>query len=83
MVDYSLLQSHTLIISSIRRCGKSTLLVQVCWELTIDNLKRALDGLWEAMRFFDHKEAMLVTFNQEDEFEQEGYTIRVLPFHQL
>ncbi|MGY6744434.1 MAG: ATP-binding protein [Cecembia sp.] len=58
-------------------------LVQVCWDLTMDNLKRELDGLWEAMRFFDQKEALLVTFNQEDEFEQEGYTIRVLPFHRL
>ncbi|MGY6520347.1 MAG: hypothetical protein ACXIUD_01370 [Mongoliitalea sp.] len=50
----------------------------------MDNLKRELGGLWEAMRFFDHKEAMLVTFNQEeDEFEQEGYIIKVIPFHRL
>ncbi|UJP64954.1 ATP-binding protein [Mongoliitalea daihaiensis] len=58
-------------------------LVQVCWELNMDNIKRELDGLWEAMRFFDQKEALLVTFSQEDQFEQDGYAIKVLPFYQL
>lgn len=58
-------------------------LAQVCTELNSDNLKRELDGLWEAMKFFDKKEALLVTLSQEDEFEQDGFRIKVLPFHQL
>ena len=58
-------------------------LVQVCDELNPENLKRELDGLWEAMRFFDKKESLLVTLAQEDEFTQEGFKINVLPFHLL
>jgi hypothetical protein len=42
-----------------------------------------LDGLWEAMKFFDNKEALLVTLSQEDDFERDGFRIKVLPFHQL
>jgi uncharacterized protein len=58
-------------------------LVQVCTELNPDNLKRELDGLWEAMKLFDKKEALLVTISQEDDFVQDGFRIKVLPFHQL
>lgn len=58
-------------------------LVQVCAELNPDNLKRELNGLWEAMGFFEKKEAILVTLGQEDEFEQDGYKIHVVPFHLL
>ncbi|AFL82760.1 putative ATPase (AAA+ superfamily) [Belliella baltica DSM 15883] len=58
-------------------------LVQVCYELNPDNLKRELNGLWEAMKYFDKKEAILVTLSQEDEFEKDGYRIKVVPFHSL
>lgn len=58
-------------------------LVQVCYELNPENLKRELDGLWEAMKFFDKKEGLLVTLGQEDSFEQHGYLINVIPFHKL
>jgi predicted AAA+ superfamily ATPase len=58
-------------------------LVQVCFELNPDNLKRELGGLWEAMKFFDKKDALLVTLGQEDEFLQDGYLVKVLPFHML
>jgi len=58
-------------------------LVQVCAELNPDNLKRELNGLWESMEFFEKKEAILVTLGQEDEFEQDGYKIHVVPFHLL
>jgi len=58
-------------------------LVQVCYELNPENLKRELEGLWEAMRFFDRKEGVLVTFGQDDEFEQDGFRIQVIPFYKL
>ena len=58
-------------------------LVQVCIEVNPDNLKRELDGIWEAMKFFDQKEALLVTLAQEDEFEKDGYKVKVVPFHSL
>ena len=58
-------------------------IVQVCYELNPENLKRELEGLWEAMRFFDRKEGVLVTFGQDDEFEQDGFRIQVIPFYKL
>lgn len=58
-------------------------LVQVCIELNPDNLKRELEGLWEAMRFFGKKEGLLVTHSQEDNYVQDGLSVRVLPFHEL
>ncbi|GAA0880095.1 ATP-binding protein [Algoriphagus jejuensis] len=58
-------------------------LVQVCVQLNSENLKRELDGLWEAMRFFGKKEGLLVTFAQDDNFEQNEYRINVIPFHRL
>ncbi len=58
-------------------------LVQVCYEINADNLQRELGGLWEAMRFFDKRTAILVTATQEDEFEEDGFLIMVLPFHKL
>jgi len=57
--------------------------VEVCHELNPDKLKRKLGGLWEAMRFSDKKTAMLITLEQVDEFEDDGFEITVLPFHSL
>lgn len=58
-------------------------LVQVCFELNSENIKRELEGLWEAIKFFDKKEGLLVTLAQEDEFEEDGFKIKVLPFQKL
>ncbi|MEX2566595.1 MAG: DUF4143 domain-containing protein, partial [Cyclobacteriaceae bacterium] len=58
-------------------------LVQVCVRLNADNLSRELNGLWEAMKFFDKKEALMVTLSQEDEFHQGNSKIFVVPFHKL
>ncbi|MDN3689107.1 ATP-binding protein [Cyclobacterium jeungdonense] len=58
-------------------------LVQVCVKLNPDNLNRELDGLWEAMKFFDKKESLLVTLSQEDEFYDAGRKVVVVPFHKL
>lgn len=58
-------------------------LVQVCVKLNPDNLNRELDGLWEAMKFFDKKESLLVTLSQEDEFSNAGRKVVVVPFHKL
>lgn len=58
-------------------------IVQVCYELNFDNLKRELDGAYEAMRFFNKTEATLVTLKEEDRFEQDGLVIQVVPLHQF
>jgi hypothetical protein len=54
-------------------------LVQVCYELTSDNLTRELNGLLQAMRFFNHHAATIVTFANTDFIEKESFEIRVIP----
>jgi len=59
--------------------GAVTELVQVCYELTPDNLKRELNGLLIAMRFFNHPNATIVTFASTDFIEKDGFEIAVIP----
>ncbi|MFN3528674.1 MAG: ATP-binding protein [Bacteroidia bacterium] len=55
-------------------------LVQVCWEVyEADTLKREIAGLLEAAKAINCNNLWLVTDHQEDEIQQEGYTIRMLP----
>jgi uncharacterized protein len=57
--------------------------VQVCWQLNQDNLNRELNGLFEALTFFEQKEGTLVTLDQNDRFEKEGKIIQVVPAHEF
>ncbi len=53
--------------------------IQVCYELTPDNLDRELNGLFEAMAFFNLTTGTLVTLHQSDEIERDGKVVRVIP----
>jgi predicted AAA+ superfamily ATPase len=57
-------------------------LVQVCHELTPDNLKREMTGLLDAMRFFDQRKATIVTFGETDLIEENGFTVEVVPAYE-
>jgi uncharacterized protein len=57
-------------------------LIQVCYELTPDNLKREVNGLVEAMRFFSLKMATIVTFSDSDHLIENGFEIAVIPAFQ-
>ena len=59
--------------------GNVTELVQVCYELTPDNLNRELNGLVKAMQFFNFIEAKIVTFSTTDVVESNGFRIEVVP----
>ena len=59
--------------------GVVTELVQVCYELTPDNLKRELNGLLQAMRFFNQNKATIVTFSGTDLIKEDTYEIAVVP----
>ena len=59
--------------------GNVKKLVQVCYELTQDNLKRELNGLLQAMRFFNIKNGTIVTFNNTDRIKEEDFEIEVVP----
>lgn len=54
-------------------------LIQVCFELTPDNVKRETTGLIKAMQFFGQQKATIVTFSNADSIEQEGFVIDVVP----
>ncbi len=48
---------------------------QVCYNLNSENLERELNGLVEALEYFDLKKGWLVTFNHEDEFVKNNKVI--------
>lgn len=56
-------------------------LVQVCHQITPDNLNREIDGAMEAMNFFQVNTAKIITFNQEDRFEKDGKVITAIPYN--
>jgi uncharacterized protein len=55
---------------------------QVCWQLKQDNLNRELNGLKEAMDYFDVNEGTIITFNQQDNFEIENKICKAVPFYE-
>lgn len=55
--------------------------VQVCFELNPDNINRELDGVVEALTFFNADEGFIVTLDQTDRLEKNGKVIHVLPAH--
>ncbi|TVQ65502.1 MAG: ATP-binding protein [Balneolaceae bacterium] len=58
-------------------------IVQVCQELTPDNLDRELNGLFEALEFFNMDEGFIVTQNQTDLFERDGRRAVVVPCYRF
>lgn len=62
----------------IKNGHKITKLIQVCYELNNDNLKREINGLVEAMEYFKLKDGTIVTLNQNDTFLEQNKTINVL-----
>lgn len=58
---------------------KCTAAVQVCYEINGDNKDRELNGLLEAMQFFDLKEGFVITQNQKDSLQIEEKTIFLIP----
>ena len=57
-------------------------LVQVCHNLNAENEKRQINGLLEAMEFFDFKDGLILTMNQEDAIISHGKRIEVIPVYQ-
>lgn len=55
--------------------------IQVCFDLNADNLDRELNGVSEALTFFNKKEGKIITFRQRDRFEKKGRVIEVIPCH--
>jgi hypothetical protein len=62
---------------------KCSFLVQVCYEVHIENQKRELDGLIEAIHFFDKKIGFIVTMNQKDTLKIDNKVIELIPAYQF
>lgn len=53
--------------------------VQVSEKIHSENKNREIEGLFEAMSFFDLKEGFILTLDQEDSLSVDGKMIRILP----
>ena len=63
----------------IKNENKITQSIQVCYNLNKENREREIIGLLEAMNKFKLKEGIIITSDQEEEFEKEGKKIKVIP----
>jgi len=63
----------------VREKNEVTQLIQVCYHINDDNFDREYKGLHAAMKFFNLSEGTIVTFNQIDIFEKDGFTVRLVP----
>jgi predicted AAA+ superfamily ATPase len=61
--------------------GKIASCIQVCYMLNNDNLKREIDGMVEALEFFEKNEGFMVTLEQKDTIKKNGKIIHVVPAH--
>jgi predicted AAA+ superfamily ATPase len=59
--------------------GKVVELVQVCYDLNPDNIKREIHGLQQAMRFFGLSQGVIITFNNSDCLKESGIEINIIP----
>ena len=57
-------------------------LIQVCYELTPDNLKRETSGLIQALQFFKLKKGKVITFAKSDFIKIDDLEIEVIPAYQ-
>ena len=53
--------------------------IQVCWELNTDNQDREINGLLEALEFFNAEEGEILTYDTEDLILTRGKRIKVTP----
>lgn len=63
----------------VKEKNKVTHAIQVCTEVSQENLPREVNGLVEALRFFDLEEGIIITMNQEDEMIQDEKKIHLIP----
>ena len=53
-------------------------IVQVCYQLNDENFDREYQGLLDAMQFFNVNEGLIVTLEQQDEFEKDGMKVKIV-----
>lgn len=65
-------------------CDKGTVLeaIQVCYRVDVDNQKRELNGLLDALNYFKLSQGVIVTMDQQDCIEMEGKKVFLIPAFQ-
>jgi predicted AAA+ superfamily ATPase len=63
----------------VKEKNKVTHAIQACAEVSQENLPREVNGLVEALTFFDLEEGIIITMNQEDEIIQDEKKIHLIP----
>jgi hypothetical protein len=63
--------------------GRKPSAIQVCYDLTQENLTRELKGLYKAMNFFGLKEGVIITMGQKERFRNNGLIAMVQPAHEF
>ncbi|MDR0575111.1 MAG: ATP-binding protein [Tannerella sp.] len=53
--------------------------IQVCYELSLENREREMRGLRAAMQFFNTDNGLIITYNRHDTYMQDGKKINVVP----
>jgi predicted AAA+ superfamily ATPase len=60
--------------------GHPALAVQVCMDISHEEtIKRELDAIFATAKYFKIKENLILTYNQEKDFQAEGITVRAMP----
>ncbi|MFD2962473.1 MULTISPECIES: ATP-binding protein [Olivibacter] len=62
--------------------GKIHKAIQVCYQIDDLNFDREYNGLLEALRFFKLQEGLIITLDQKDVFEQDGFIIKMIPAYE-
>ena len=63
----------------IKEKEKITQAIQVCTRLNEENQDREINGLFEALEMFKLKTGLLLTLDEEDQFERDGKIVLVRP----
>ncbi len=58
-------------------------LIQACYNLSVDNQEREINGLIEAMDFFNKTKGIIITYNQKDLITHNEKKIEVIPAYQF
>ena len=63
----------------VKEQDKITHAIQVCLELNAENMAREVNGLIEALHFFNLETGYIITINQEDELIKDGKKVLLIP----
>lgn len=61
--------------------NKPEMLIQVCYQLNINNEKREIEGLLDAMKYFNFEKGIILSFDQKDKIIKNNKIIDIIPVY--